>query len=123
MRELTRNLKAMEDVVSVQSVQIENLSREKMQLQFEVEDLRRTLVLKENTFSIHTNERDALLRELSQQLYDARNAIYILERRAGVAKKTNRNLSPHSKKAVRYGLFYICAMITAYEPGFRTSSH
>ena len=107
MRELTRNLKAMEDVVHVQNMQIEGLTREKILLEVEVEDLRQTLVVKENTFSVHKHERDALLRELSQQLYDARVAIFTLERKAGALKKTVRNVSPHSKKAVRSLIFYV----------------
>ena len=92
----------MEEVVNVQSLQIEELAREKVLLQVQVQDLKQTLVVKENTFNVHKNERDALLRELSQQLYDARSAIFTLERRAGVVNKAIRNLSPHSKRAVCY---------------------
>ena len=100
MRELTKNLKATEEVVSILNEQLENLMKEKLLLQNKLKDVQQELVLKENSYNIHTHERDALLRELSQQLYDARNAIASLERRVGLSTRGSGKESPHSRKTV-----------------------
>lgn len=87
-------------MVSILNEQLENLTKEKLLLQNKLKDVQRELVLKENSYNIHTHERDALLRELSQQLYDARDAIASLERRVGLLTRGSGKESPHSRKTV-----------------------
>jgi chromosome segregation ATPase len=60
---------------------IHSLEREKQVLEAEVVGLKAQLVVRENAHTISTHERDLLLRELSQQLYDAREGADALKRK------------------------------------------
>jgi predicted RNase H-like nuclease (RuvC/YqgF family) len=60
---------------------VAQLEKDKEDLTAEVESLKNVLVVKDNRYTIGTYERDALLRELSQQLFDSKEEIELLRRR------------------------------------------
>lgn len=74
MREGARRLAEAQGLSEARRARIDRLERDKGWLEEQLARVNATLVSKENTHTIYTHERDVLLRELSQQLFEAREA-------------------------------------------------